>query len=153
MTRDVEGAMERLRAAERERRAAIEELIRLGYVRSHVLVGDLGERLAAEYYGVVLADVFTPGHDLVDRDGRRIDVKTLRAAPEGPRTIIGAFKEPCDALLAIRLHYDYTMHEALEIPADVAREHTGRNGKVSWTQRLAADARVRYISATEFLAP
>jgi len=43
--------MARLRAAERELRAAIEDLIRLGAIRSHVLVGDLGELIAARYYG------------------------------------------------------------------------------------------------------
>jgi hypothetical protein len=37
----VDAAMARLRAAERERRAAIEDLIRLGAIRSHVVVGDL----------------------------------------------------------------------------------------------------------------
>jgi hypothetical protein len=47
--RRVEQAMERLRAAERERHAAIEELVRLGVVRSRVLVGDPGEQLAAAY--------------------------------------------------------------------------------------------------------
>jgi hypothetical protein len=78
---DIDRAMERLRAAERERRAAIEELMRLGVVRSYVLVGDLGEQIAARYYGVELAPAFTPGHDLIDRRGRRIDIKTLRATP------------------------------------------------------------------------
>ena len=39
---ELDDAMVRLRAAERERRAAIDELIRLGAIRSHVLVGDLG---------------------------------------------------------------------------------------------------------------
>lgn len=138
-------AMERLRAAERERHAAIAELITLGVVRSHVLVGDLGERLAADYYGVDLATAFTPGHDLIDRKGRRVDVKTLHASPKGPRSIIGTLKEPCDLILALRLHYDYTPHEALEIPAAVAREFTGRNGKVSWTRALADDTRVLRI--------
>ena len=53
--------MARLRAAERELRAAIEDLIRLGAIRSHVLVGDLGELIAARYYGVELPPPFTPG--------------------------------------------------------------------------------------------
>lgn len=43
----VDAAMDRLRAAARQQRAAIEELIALGAVRSRSLVGDLGERLAA----------------------------------------------------------------------------------------------------------
>lgn len=143
--------MERLRAAERERRAAIEELMRLGVVRSRVLVGDLGEQIAARYYGVELAPAFTPGHDLIDRRGRRIDVKTLRATPERPRSIIGELKEPCDVLLAIRLAFDYTPTEALEMPVQVAREYVGKNGKVSWTQRLATDPRVLRINAADLL--
>ena len=59
--------MARLRAAERERRAAIDELIRLEAIRSHVLVRDLGELIAARYYGVALPSPFTPGYDLVDQ--------------------------------------------------------------------------------------
>ena len=86
--------MRRLQAAEREHRAAIEELIQLGAVRSHVLVGDLGERIAAMYHRVELLPQLTPGHDLVDRRGRRIDVKTLHAPPDKPRTIIGQPKRP-----------------------------------------------------------
>jgi hypothetical protein len=34
-------------------------LVRLGVVRSRVLVGDLGEQIAAAYYGVELAPAFT----------------------------------------------------------------------------------------------
>ncbi len=70
--RDVARAMKRLRAAERERHAAIGDLVRLGAVRSRVLVGDLGEQMAAAYYGVELALQFTPGYDLIDREGRRV---------------------------------------------------------------------------------
>ncbi len=47
--------MRRLRAAERRRREAIDELVALGFVRSRRLVGDIGEALAARYYGVALA--------------------------------------------------------------------------------------------------
>jgi hypothetical protein len=135
---ELRAAMRRLQAAERARRAAIEELIRLGAVRSHVLVGDLGERIAAMYYGVELLPQFTPGHDLVDRRGRRIDVKTLHATPEKPRTIIGQPKRPCDLVFALRLHYDYTPAEALEIPIELAEAYVGANGKLSWTQSSPA---------------
>jgi hypothetical protein len=99
----IDAAMARLRAAERERRAAIEDLIQLGAIRSHVLVGDLGELAAARYYGVSLQSPFTPGYDLVDKRGRRVQVKTLRATPTRPRTIIGEVKDPCDVVFAIRL--------------------------------------------------
>jgi hypothetical protein len=50
--------MRRLQAAERARRAAIEELIRLGAVRSHVLVGDLGERITCTTASSSLAEAY-----------------------------------------------------------------------------------------------
>lgn len=144
-------AMDRLRAAERARRTAIEDLIALGAVRSHVLVGDLGEQMAARYYGVELAPAFTPGYDLVDQEGRRVQVKTLRATPTRPRTIIGEIRQPCDVVLAIRLDFDYTPVEALEIPIAIAEARIGTNGKLSWTQALRAQDGVRQISVSELL--
>lgn len=149
----VQQAMDRLRAAERARRAAIDELIALGAVRSHVLVGDLGEQIAARFYGVDLAPAFTPGYDLVDREGRRVQVKTLRATPTRPRTIIGEVKHPCDVVLAIRLDFDYTPTEAVEMPVEVAGAYVGKNGKLSWTRALVEDDRVRHISASELQRP
>lgn len=143
--------MKRLRAAERERHAAIGDLVRLGAVRSRVLVGDLGEQMAAAYYGVELAPQFTPGYDLIDRQGRRVQVKTLRGTPTRPRTIIGTVNRPCDVLLALRLDFDYTPSEALEIPVEVAEAYVGKNGRVSWTHRLAHDPRVRRIQGSAFL--
>lgn len=146
---EIDDAMDRLRAAERERRAAIAELIRLGVVRSYVFVGDIGERLAARYYGVELPPAFTPGYDLVDAHGRRVQVKTLRATPERPRTIIGEIKDPCDVVLAIRLDFDYTPVEALEIPRKVAECFVGKNGKLGWTSKLAGHPDVRNIAGSE----
>jgi hypothetical protein len=98
--------------------------------------------------GVELLPQFTPGHDLVDRRGRQIDVKTLHATPHMARTIIGEPKRPCDVVLALRLHYDYTPAEALEIPIELAEAYIGANGKVSWTQKLVSEpAVVRLDSA------
>jgi Family of unknown function (DUF6998) len=149
---ELDDAMVRLRAAERERRAAIDELIRLGAIRSHVLVGDLGELIAARYYGVALPSPFTAGYDLVDRQGNRVQVKTIRATPTRPRTIIGEVRDPCDVLLAIRLDFDYAPTEAPEIPRAVADQFVGKNGKVSWTHKLVANPDVRHISAEELVA-
>jgi hypothetical protein len=148
----LDDAMARLRAAERERRAAIDELIRLGVIRSHTLVGDLGELIAARYYCVDLPSPFTPGYDLVDRQGNRVQVKTLRATPTRPRTIIGDVRDPCDVVLAIRLDFDYAPTEAIEIPRAVADQFVGKNGKVSWTHKLVAHPDVRHISAAELVA-
>jgi len=121
-------------------------------VRSRVLVGDLGEQIAGAYYGVALAPQFTPGYDLMDRDGRRVQVKTLRATPERPRTIIGALTYPSDVLLAIRLDFDYSPSEALEMPVEIAEIYVGKNGKVDWTRKLAADPRVTNIPASALLS-
>lgn len=147
----VAAAMARLRAAERARRDAVEELVALGAVRSHVLVGDLGEQVAARYYGVDLAPPFTPGYDLVAPDGRLVQVKTLRATPTRNRSIIGEIKRPCDVVLAIRLDFDYTPTEALEIPIDVALSRVGKNGKLSWTRALAHHPGVRHIATAQLL--
>ncbi len=136
--------MDRLRAAERERHAAVGELVQLGVVRSRVLVGDIGEQIVARFYGLELAPAFTPGYDLIDRHGRRVQVSALRATPERPRTIIGEMKEPCDVVLAIRLDFDYSPTEALEIPADISRALVGPTassaGPAAWLSTPTYDA-------------
>jgi hypothetical protein len=80
-----------------------------------------------------------------------VQVKTLRATPEQPRTIIGDIRQPCDVVLAIRLEWDYSPAEAIEIPVDVALEFVGKNGKVSWTRKLAEHPNVTRINAQELL--
>ncbi len=75
-----------------------------------------------------------------------MQVKTLRGTPAKPRSIIGEIRHPCDVVLAIRLDFDYMSTEALEIPVEVAEYYVGKNGKLSWTQVLGSDARVRHIS-------
>jgi hypothetical protein len=54
------GAFGRLDEAEQARDAAIGDLVRLGVIRSKVLVSDLGEVIAARYYGVELARAMMP---------------------------------------------------------------------------------------------
>jgi hypothetical protein len=98
--------MERLIAAERARREAIAELMKLGVIRSRSLVCDLGEAIAAAYYGVTLAPPATPGYDLETTDGRRVQVKTLRCTATNVRNSIGVLREPYDVLFAIRLNED-----------------------------------------------
>ncbi len=86
--------------AERARREAINDLIRLGVIRSRRLVADLGEALAARYYGVQLAENTSQrGYNLVASDGRRVQVRALRNAPHYERgsmgVIEGAVQTPC----------------------------------------------------------
>lgn len=54
-------------------------------------------------------------------------------------------------VLAIRLNFDYSPREAIEIPVEVAEEYVGKNGKVGWTLALANDARVLRIPGSDLL--
>lgn len=140
--------MRKLAEADRARRIAIKELIELGVVRSRSLVGDLGEVVAARFYGVQLELPSTRGFDLRTRDGKRVPVRTLRCTPENYRTTVGTPNGPYDLLFAVRLDEEYRSMEAIEVPREVVEEYFG-GGRVSWTQRLAADPRVRRISKAE----
>ena len=151
MDRDeIAQAMQRLNAAERARRDAIEDLIRLGVVRSKRLVADLGEEIAARFYGVPLADnANEPGYDLIARDGRRIQVRALRSTPTRERSVMQAMKEPYDALFAVKLTVNYEPLRAIEVPRDVLECHYPHGSVTHWTKRLEADDGVRRIARHE----
>ncbi len=154
MTDDVGRAMERLRSAEHERRAAIAELIQLGVIRSRTLVGDLGEAYAAAYYGSELCRPSQPGYDLVtqDKDRHRVEVRTLRSTvTRNDRTTIGTLGGSYDRLFALRLDENYDVVEAFEIRREVVEEYFG-DGRVSLTRKLEKDSRVRRVSAAELHA-
>jgi hypothetical protein len=134
----VEKAMARLRRAGLAHQAAVEELIELGVIRSCKVVADLGEALAADYYGVELdlKGRLGQGYDLINRDGKRVEVKALRDSPFDRRTRIGPMKKPYDLLLAIRLGQDYVPIEAIEVPPKVVEQFYPRGKTVSWTKKL-----------------
>jgi len=141
----------RLADVERERSAIIGELVELGHIRGRGLVGEVGERFAAAYYGVELAPPATPGYDLVDRDGRRVQVRTLRCTPTNFRTTLGTPKEPYDVLFAIRIDEALVPLEAIEVPKLVVDEfYVG--GRASWTKKVAADKRVKWIGGEALVA-
>ena len=142
-------ALGRLRAADRGRREAIRDLKRLGYIRSLGLVGELGERIAASYYGVELKVASNPGYDLETRDGRRVQVKTLLVTPENLRASLGVLQDPYDVLLAIRMNEDYEPIEAIEVPRSVMLEHYPAGIRATWTKRLAADPRITRLTPEE----
>lgn len=143
-------AMERLCAAERARREAIDDLIRLGVVRSRRLVADIGEALAARYYGVPLAtNANTPGYDLVTTDGQRVQVRALRSEPHRERTLMGEMKEPYDVLFAVKLSVDFAPLRAIEVPRAVLERHYPHGSRTSWTKRLEHDSEVRRIGAAD----
>jgi hypothetical protein len=47
-------------------------------------------------------------------------------------------RDPCDVVLAIRLRFDCSPTEALEIQRAAADQFVGKDGKVSWAHKLAA---------------
>jgi hypothetical protein len=143
-------AMHRLRAAERERRQAIEALIELGVVRSKRLVADLGEEIAGRYYGVPLAsNANEPGYDLVAPDGRLVQVRALRSEPHRERTVMGVMTDPYDTLFAIKFWFEYEPLRAIEVPRPVLERHYEHGTRTSWTKRLEHDPEVRRIPPTD----
>jgi hypothetical protein len=147
---EIAEAMERLNAAEHARREAIADLIRLGVVRSKRLVADLGEAIASRFYGVPLVDnANEPGYDLIARDGRRIQVRSLRSTPSRERSVMGAMKEPYDALFAVKFTVDYEPLRAIEVPRSVLERYYPHAVRTHWTKRLEADADVRRIPRDE----
>jgi hypothetical protein len=140
-------ALAELSAAARRKREAEDELRRLEVVRSRSVVGDLGESMAAAYYGVELPLPSTPGYDLVDKRDRRIQVRTLHCAAHLRRDL-GRMKDPCDALLAIRLNEDYEPAEAIEVARNLLPA-TGE--RFRWTRELEENADER-ITGVELRA-
>jgi hypothetical protein len=140
--RRVERAFAELVEAARAQQAAIEELRAEGVLRSRNLVGDLGEYVAARFYGGELSGPGEPGYDVLAPDGRRVQVRTLRVTPHNRRTVMGVMREPYDVLFALRIDEHYAPLEAFEAPREVVDElFPGR--RVTWTRRLASDSRVR----------
>ncbi len=147
---EITEAMERLNAAERARQEAIEDLLRLGVVRSKRLVADLGEEIASRFYGVPLVDnANEPGYDLIARDGQRVQVRAPRSTPTRERSVMGMMKEPYDVLFAVTLTVDYEPLRAIEVPRAVLERYYPHGSGAHWTKRLEADADVRRISGEE----
>jgi hypothetical protein len=152
----IEKAMTKLRRAARAHREAVEELKQLGLVSSHGLVGALGERIAADYYRVKLDPASTrgKGYDLITRDGKRIEVKTLRTAGfrRSSRQRIGLLEGNYDRLLAIRLDAEYRPTEAIEVPRRIVEKHYPRGTVVTWSWKLEGDPTTRRITGEQLLA-
>ena len=148
----VEAALLRLREADESRRAAITELIALGWIRGRGVVGELGERYALSFYGGELAAPSNRSYDLTTPDGRLVEVRTLHMTPENNRTSMGRHKGGYDLLFAIRLDKDYEPVRAIEVPAHAVTDYTPVGGRLSWTAVMENDARVRRIASGELLS-
>lgn len=143
----VRGLLARLVELDSERRAILAELIKRGF-RSRGFVGEWGEMIAAAYYGVELQRASQPGFDLVDKLGRRVQVKTLRSTPENQRASMGILREPYDVLFALRLDISFQPVAAFEIPRAILDEkYPGK--RTSLTRFLETHPDVKRVGRAE----
>lgn len=69
------------------------------------LVGDIGEAIVAESYGIVLCAKRTPGVDGHTADGRTVQIKATGRSKAGPAFTPG--KGVADHLIFIRIDFDH----------------------------------------------
>jgi len=120
---------------DRRRRSLIGEFQVAAGIRGRGMVGALGEWIAARYYDVELAPVNNRGYDLITKDSRRVQVRTIRSTPENHRYVLGKMREPYDVLLAIRFDQDFVVTDALEADHD-AIENAFDDRSVTWSTDL-----------------
>jgi len=116
-----------------------------------VHVGHYGEAIAAEYFGVDpnIGGALGAGYDFVTRDGRRVEVKTLKRNVGKTRNVIvssnarrtseanilrrGEETYGYDLLFALRMDRTLCPLEALLIPRSVI---AALSGTVTWSRAL-----------------
>lgn len=135
VTRSGRAVLAELADLDRRRRSLVGELQVASGIRDRGMVGALGEWIAARYYEVELAPVNNRGYDLVTKDSRRVQVRTIRSTPENYRYVLGKMREPYDTLLAIRFDQDFVVTDALEANRDAVEDvFDGRS--VTWSTDL-----------------
>lgn len=80
---------------------AMRELRQRGLVRSANLVGDYGERLAAERLGLTLVGKGARGHDATADAGTRYQIKARRLTPENRSRRLGISNLDFDVLVIV----------------------------------------------------
>lgn len=106
------------------------------------VVGDYAEYLASEGLGLALTPPITAGHDAVDADGRRYQIKGRRESQLGPaRLIRGAGapdRPPFEFLVVVLFGVDFAVHQAALIPASVVSQ-VAKVGSRGWRFRMPHD--------------
>ena len=117
-------------------RLTLAELKRRHVIRSGNLVGDFGEYLAAAMYGVVLSRKGKAGFDLIDKGGRRVQVKT-RAADDklSGRKYNGVGKEGYDVCLFLCVEMtSFRPHLAREVHVSRLAQLVDSDGAVTYSK-------------------
>ncbi|MEO8288908.1 MAG: hypothetical protein ABI670_21040 [Chloroflexota bacterium] len=90
-------------------------------------MGDIAEELVASRLGLVLANNSNAGHDAVDPDGNRYQVKSRLPTPENPSTELGAIrnldKREFDYLVGILLNAGFGARFAVKVPYETVVQY------------------------------
>ncbi|MGI8730126.1 MAG: hypothetical protein ACR2LK_09090 [Solirubrobacteraceae bacterium] len=132
-----------------------------GLIRAQTSVpAEIAEALVAAYTGGSLAQSSSQkGYDILAGE-ERIQVKALRYTDPG-RNSVGAFPladKGFDRLIIVCFEYDMTLRNALSIQAAdlddlLTRPAGATRGRLTLTNKVLQDARVRQISSVELLSP
>lgn len=110
---------------------AIKDLVGFGLQQGNV-VGSLGELLACNALGLAHASSNTKGYDATDDLNRTYQIKTRISVP-GRSVQLGVVRDldAADYVIAVILSPEMDVIDAWEIPAEVFRAHSRRNGHVN----------------------
>lgn len=137
-----------------------------GIVRSeNSPVGDYAEHLAAKAFDLTLVHNSSIGHDAVDAEGVRYQVKGRRITPFNRSRQLGILRglngdpPPFDKLLAILFNPDFTILRAALMPIDVVIAKAARHDYVNgwrlvlndpvWMIEGVDDVTERLVAAAE----
>ncbi|WP_286339103.1 hypothetical protein [Ferrimonas sp. YFM] len=133
----------------------IEELKRRKVVRTkNNPVGDYAEWLVAKNLGLELAKNSSAGHDGVDSDGTKIQIKGRRITSDNHSRQLGAIRryadKDFDQLIAVIFDEDYEVIDAVQIPHEVVGEYASYRAHVNahilhLRGPLLTDSRVKCI--------
>jgi len=135
--------------------AILAELRDRGVVRTrNAPLGDYAEYLAEKVYRGTLEPNSVKSYDLIDADGRRIQVKARTVGPDtGAGAVFSVFRS-FDFDIAVLITFDsatYALREAREVPVaelETAGRHSahvnGRLIRITAGLRLGVDVTVRF---------
>jgi hypothetical protein len=132
-------------------------LHRRGIVRSgNNPIADMAERIIADYYGVLPQPPNNKSFDVLAPDGTKIEVKALRRTKPSRRGLSPLRTLDFDYVAIVVFAADMRLEEAAFVPLAAVRDHMGwsktwNSHRLSLTQKLLRDERVRRVPADEFL--
>jgi hypothetical protein len=90
------------------------------------LVGDIGEAIALQEFGLIQLPSGSELHDFVSRDGRKVQIKTTQGTLSGRSVGLGLTKQSFEHLIVIQISEEGTYRVLYDGPGsyiDDARQH------------------------------